>query len=133
MLGSQQRLLSSGRRLLNALCHIIVFLVLGAFMVPWHEIAGHGLAGVLCGGTITKFHVFGLQLVPDFRWTGPVGGLGVCNVTGISEWAMHFNHMAGSMSTFIVAAIAVFILWKFRPRGLKLTATLALPSGLLTL
>ena len=126
MLSSQQRLLSSGRRLINALCHILVFFVLSAFMVPWHEIAGHGLAGVLCGGTITKFHVFGLQFVPDFRWIGLVGGLGVCKVTGISEWAMNFNRMAGSMSTFIVAVIAVFILWKFRPQGLKLTATLAI-------
>lgn len=117
---------SLGKRLFNVLCHVLVFLALGTLPIPWHEIVGHGLAGVLCGGKITRFHVYGLQFVPDFRWTGPIGGLGICDFTAISQRAQHFNDIAGSMSTFIVAVVAVFILWRYRPWGLKLTATLAL-------
>jgi hypothetical protein len=48
---------SLGRRLFSALCHILVFLGLGVLVIPWHEIVGHGLTGVLCGGKIVKFHV----------------------------------------------------------------------------
>ena len=33
----------------------------------WHEIVGHGLVGVLCGGTITRVEVLGFEWYPSFR------------------------------------------------------------------
>ena len=107
--------------------HLAVALALCTLPIPWHEIVGHGFVGVLCGGRVTRFQLFGLQLLPNFAWVGIQEGLGVCDHTGIgSRWCVHLTDLAGSMSTFIVAALAAYLLWRFRPRGLKFTALLSL-------
>lgn len=73
-----------------------------ALPIPWHEIAGHGVVGVLCGGMVTRFQLFGLQFVPDFRWTGTREGLGICDHSGVrSQWCAHLTDLAGSVSTFM--------------------------------
>jgi hypothetical protein len=41
-------------KFVTALKHAAVIAVLFALPKPWHEIAGHGLVGVLCGGRITR-------------------------------------------------------------------------------
>ena len=107
--------------------HTAVIVFLCTLAIPWHEIAGHGLVGVLCGGKVSKFQIYGLQFLPDLRWTGTGEGLGVCDHSGIqSEFCNQLTTLAGSMSTFVVAAIAVFLLLKFRPRGLKFTVLICL-------
>ena len=106
--------------------HLAVVLALCALPIPWHEIVGHGLVGVLCGGRVTRFQLFGFELFPNFAWVGIREGLGVCDHTGIAgRWCMHVTDLAGSMSTFVVATLAAYLLWRFRPRGLKFTALLA--------
>lgn len=111
----------------NVVRHAAVVAVLCALPIPWHEIAGHGFVGLLCGGKVARFQLFGLQFIPDYRWTGTREGLGICDDIGIrSRPCAHLTDLAGSMSTFVVAAIAVFVLWKFRPRGVKFTALICL-------
>jgi len=107
--------------------HTTVIVFLCTLAIPWHEIAGHGLVGVLCGGKVSKFQIYGLQFIPDFRWTGTGEGLGVCDHSGLqSVFCTQLTTLAGSMSTFVVAAIAVFLLLKYRPRGLKFTVLICL-------
>jgi hypothetical protein len=114
-------------KLVTALKHLVVIAVTFALPIPWHEIAGHGLVGVLCGGRVTRFQLFGWQLFPKCKWTGTSEGLGVCDHTGLaSPWRVHLTELAGSMSTFVVAAIAAYLLWHYRPRGVKRTALLCL-------
>ncbi|MFZ0963145.1 MAG: hypothetical protein WAO35_19955 [Terriglobia bacterium] len=116
-----------GARLVTALKHVTVIAVLFAIPIPWHEIMGHGLVGVLCGGRVTKFELFGWQLFPQLKWAGTSEGLGICDHTGIvSHWCAHLTDLAGSMSTFTVAAIAAYLLWRYRPRGVKCTALICL-------
>jgi len=111
----------------TALKHAAVIAVLFALPIPWHEIAGHGLVGVLCGGRITRFQLFGWQLFPKIKWTGISEGLGFCDHAGIvSQWGVHLTDLAGSMSTFVVAAIAAYLLWRYRPRGLIFTGLVCL-------
>lgn len=115
--------------ILDVLRHAAVVGFLCPLPILWHEIAGHGVVGVLCGGKVTRFQLFGLQFVPDFRWTGTRGGLGICDHSGIrSQWCAHLTDIAGSMSTFVVAAVAAYVLWKCRPRGLKFTALICLAA-----
>lgn len=114
-------------RVLIALRHLAIVAIISAFPIPWHEIMGHGLVGVLCGGRVTKFQLFGWQFLPEFKWTGTAEGLGVCDHIGIqSKTCMHLTELAGSMSTFLVAVVAAWMLWRFRPRGVKLTALVCL-------
>lgn len=111
----------------TALQHAAVMAVTFALPIPWHEIAGHGLVGVLCGGRVTRFQLFGWQFFPEFKWTGTREGLGVCDHTGIvTPWCAHLTDLAGSMSTFVVAAMAAYLLWRFRPRGISRTTLLCL-------
>jgi len=114
-------------KFVTALKHAAVIAVLFSLPIPWHEIAGHGLVGVLCGGRITRFELFGWQLFPKIKWAGTSEGLGVCDHTGIvSQWGVHLTDLAGSMSTFVVAVIAAYLLWRYRPRGVKFTALICL-------
>jgi hypothetical protein len=111
----------------TALKHAAVMAVTFALTIPWHEIAGHGFVGVLCGGRVTRFQLFGWQFFPKFKWTGTSEGLGVCDHAGlVSPWCVHVTDLAGSMSTFVVGATAAYLLWRYRPRGVKLTALLCL-------
>jgi hypothetical protein len=112
---------------LIALRHLAIVAIISAFPIPWHEVMGHGLVGVLCGGRVTKFQLLGWQFLPEFKWTGTAEGLGVCDHIGIqSKTCMHLTELAGSMNTFLVAAAAAWILWRFRPCGVKLTALVCL-------
>jgi hypothetical protein len=114
-------------RVFVTLRHLAVVALINALPIPWHEIMGHGLVGVICGGTVTKFQLFGWQFLPEFKWTGTAEGLGVCDHVGIqSQTCMHLTDLAGCMSTFLVAVVAAWLLWKFRPRGVKLTALVCL-------
>jgi hypothetical protein len=114
-------------RFVTALKHSVVMAVTFALPIPWHEIAGHGLVGVLCGGRVTRFQLFGWQLFPKFKWTGTREGLGECDHTGlVTPWCVHLTDLAGSISTFVVAAMAACLLWRYRPRRVKRTALLCL-------
>lgn len=86
--------------------------------VLWHELAGHGLVGVLCGGHLDRLQVLGLQLLPRFEWTGLGEGLGACDVGGIpTRWGRDLSQLAGAGSTLIAAAAALLLLRWLRPRG----------------
>src|SRR5262245_28528578 len=78
----------------------------------WHEVAGHGLAGILAGGRIEHVHVLGMRFGPSITWEGWKGQYGNCEVTGItSERGKHWMALAGSGSTWLVSVIAVALLW----------------------
>src|SRR5215470_6799677 len=84
----------------------------------WHELAGHGLVGVLAGGRIASVEVWGLQIWPAVRWRGFEGHYGECDVQDIATvTGEHLMELAGSMSTFGLAAVATAALWLWRPPG----------------
>lgn len=90
------------------------FLLLGAQVLgtACHEIVGHGLTGVLCGGTIVRVEIIGLQVYPEFAWIGWHGQYGSCSVHGISSLTRDaLMGLGGSMSTWAVSLIAIVTLW----------------------
>ncbi|RMF85891.1 MAG: hypothetical protein D6744_00600 [Planctomycetota bacterium] len=88
-----------------------------------HELLGHGLTGVLLGGRITELHVLGVDLWPRPRWVGWQGYYGWCGVEGLSSDAADaWMGLAGSASTWLVAAVASVALWLRRWRGVARVA-----------
>ncbi len=84
----------------------------------WHEVVGHGLAGVLCGGRIVGVQVLGFEWYPAIRWDGWDGNYGSCTVDGIATaTGDELMCLAGSMSTWLVSVVAIFLLWlrRWRP------------------
>lgn len=77
-----------------------------------HEIVGHGLVGLACGGRINQIIVTGVQLWPRLAWTGPQGAFGWCDVEGVSgPVCSQFWLMTGSLSTLLVAVVAILLLY----------------------
>jgi len=104
---------SVARRVLRFL---IVFILLYPFGLLTHELIGHGLPGLLFGSRPTAFHMLGLDLYPKLRWVGWQGMFGSVDGTPLpAGWRRQIVHIGGSLSTTLVAAIALFLLWK-RPR-----------------
>lgn len=95
---------------LLALCQIVG--------TAWHEVVGHGLTGVLCGGRIESVVILGVQAYPALRWEGWIGEYGNCGVDGV-EGATRGQIMSlgGSLSTWLVSVVAVALLWVRRWRG----------------
>ena len=60
---------------LLGLCH--------ATGTAWHEVMGHGLVGVLCGGEIRRVEVLTIQFYPMPAYMGWDGQFGQCSVEGI--------------------------------------------------
>ncbi len=46
----------------------------------WHELIGHGLVGVLLGGSIDSVHLFSFKVFPNFGFSGIPGGVGLENM-----------------------------------------------------
>jgi len=70
----------------------------------------------------------GLQFWPDCRWAGIDSVLAYATLGIRSQSGVHLNEVTDSMSTFIVAAAAVFVLWRFRPRSYKCQIIIHLPE-----
>lgn len=84
----------------------------------WHEVVGHGLTGVLCGGRITHVDILGVQVWPRLRWTGWPTAYGHCLVRGIpTSTGRLVMQLGGSLSTWLISAGAVTLLWARRWRG----------------
>ena len=78
----------------------------------WHELVGHGLVGIAFGGRIEGVHILGFQLYPTVKWDGWTGQYGSCDLEGIdTPYGMYWMLLGGSLSTFVVAAIATVLLW----------------------
>ncbi|MFQ5430811.1 MAG: hypothetical protein ACE5E1_10930 [Phycisphaerae bacterium] len=89
----------------------------------WHEVVGHGLVAVACGGRITGIALFGLEIYPPtFVWAGTwPPQYGSCGTDGVtSETADALVKLGGSLSTWLVSVVAVVLLcvrrWRGRPR-----------------
>ena len=98
------------RRSLTALAIAAGALALGIPIgTACHEFIGHGLVGLLCGGTVDYVEILGLKVYPNFVWVGwPFGFFfGRCNVTGLAtEQREHLMSLGGSLSTWLVAVLA---------------------------
>ena len=96
---------------------VIVVLVL-PMMIAWHEVAGHGLIGLLAGGKVTRLQVLGVQLWPELTWTGIGQGftnLGECELRDIpTATGQRLSDLAGSLSTWCVGFAACVILWLYQ-------------------
>lgn len=96
--------------LLLSLCH--------ATGTAWHEVMGHGLVGVICGGKIQSVEVFTIQLYPKLASMGWDWYFGQCGVMGIgTEAGESWMSLGGSLSTGLVSAIVIGLLWTRRWRG----------------
>lgn len=87
---------------------LLLNIVLGT---AWHEVVGHGLTGIACGGRITQVSLIGFQVWPNLRAVGAQGVFGTCDVEGIR--AGHCEQtwlLAGSLSTFAVSVCATLLL-----------------------
>jgi hypothetical protein len=93
-------------------------LLLAPLGVVWHELAGHGLIGLLCGGRITRVQCFGVQFAPSLAWTGLGEGLGAVDVVDLpTRTGENLTQLAGSLSTLLAAAAALWLLRKKRVDG----------------
>ena len=105
---------------LRLLAYAATALAVAPSGVAWHEIVGHGLAGVLCGGRVDRVQFWGLQFVPTLAWTGLGEGLGAADVSGLKNTAAEqITQLAGSVSTALAAAVALLLLRITRPRGVS--------------
>lgn len=95
--------------LLLFLCH--------ALGTAWHEVMGHGLVGVLCGGEIQCVELYTIQFYPTLATMGWDGAFGRCGVTGIeTDSGQSWMSLGGSLSTWLVSAVAIGLLWVRRWR-----------------
>lgn len=77
-----------------------------------HEVIGHGLTGILCGGQVTGFEILGFRIWPHFEYLGWDGGYGFAYVDNIpTERGEQWMHLGGSLSTWLVSVAAVGLLW----------------------
>ncbi|MCP4593106.1 MAG: hypothetical protein GY842_20415 [bacterium] len=109
----------SEMRLARAIPTYILLLALGlAVGTAWHEVVGHGLISVICGGRITGVEVLGIQLWPEPAWTGWPQRYGYCSIADIpTSTGRHLTDLAGSLSTLFVAVGATVLLWVRRWQG----------------
>src|SRR2546423_15256405 len=92
---------------------VICLLPLG---IVWHELVGHDLTGLLCGGRVTRVQCLGLQFAPRLGWTGLGEGLGAIDVVDVpTRTGENVTLLAGSVSTLLAAAAALAGLHR-RPR-----------------
>ena len=97
---------------------LLVFILLYPAGLFIHEVIGHGLPGLIFGGKAEKLHMLGMNLYPRIKWVGWQGIYGYVDGTGVAEgWRMHVIGLCGSLSTAIVAGIALYLLWKKPRRG----------------
>jgi hypothetical protein len=102
---------SSYRMISRVLVLLLLFagnIILGT---AWHEIVGHGLVGIACGGRIRQIIVTGVELWPRLSWTGPRGAFGWCDVEGVTGGVCtHLWLFTGSLSTLLLSLIAIVLL-----------------------
>lgn len=92
----------------------MVAVLAGALLVGtvWHEVVGHGLVAVVCGGRIDQVEILGLELYPRLHCLGWQHHYGSCGTAGVdSAAACALVSLGGSMSTWLVSFIAMVLLW----------------------
>ena len=120
--GQREHPMIPARWLFEVLVSFVVILIFAVpMMVAWHEVAGHGLIGILAGGKVTRLQVLGVQLWPELTWTGIGQGLtnlGVCDLRDFpTPTGQRLSDLAGSLSTWCVGFAACVILWLYQWRG----------------
>lgn len=86
----------------------ILFWPVGIFC---HEVMGHGLVGVLCGGRIGRVEILRIQIWPTVErlpWRLRYGACQTVDVTAPVGTAL--TKLAGAGSTFVIATIATALL-----------------------
>jgi hypothetical protein len=76
--------------------YAVIALAVAPSGVAWHEIVGHGLAGLLCGGRVDRVQCWGFQFVPTLEWTGLGEGLAVQRKVTLQTRAGSFEVDAAS-------------------------------------
>jgi len=88
---------------------LILSLPAGTFC---HEVIGHGIVGIICGGRITYVEILRFEVYPSFGWVAGSSFYGFCNVDGIpTERGNAAMALGGSLSTWCISAIAILLLW----------------------
>jgi hypothetical protein len=103
---------SSIRYLVIALAGLVGCVVFGTLT---HELLGHGLVGLLCGGTIEYVDLLGVRFGAGIVWVGADGVFGRCGVQGIqSQSCDQLMRLAGSMSTWLISVLALLFFTRAR-------------------
>lgn len=94
----------------------LILLVLLVISLPLgtlcHELIGHGMVGVLVGGTISGVEILGVRLWPTVGWNGWSGYYGIIGVEGVTtDFGDAVMSLGGSMSTWLVSVLACAALW----------------------
>jgi hypothetical protein len=102
---------------------VLTYVSLLALCAPvgtfWHEVMGHALVGVICGGRVREVIVLGTELYPQVGWVGWHAWFGSCYVDQLpSAAAEHVMSLAGSVSTWLVGVVATITLYIRAWRGL---------------
>lgn len=88
------------------------------FGTLWHELVGHGLVGVACGGHIDMVEILGVQVYPAFAVRDRFERYGACDVTGMrTPTGDHLTSLAGAMSTWLASVAAAVVLRLRRWQG----------------
>lgn len=100
------------RRIISRVLVLVLLIAGNIFLgTACHEIVGHGLVGVACGGRIDQIIVTGVQLWPRLEWIGPQGAFGWCDVEGVTgPICTHLWLLTGSLSTLLVSLFAIALL-----------------------
>ena len=106
---------------------VLTYVSLLALCAPvgtfWHELMGHMLVGLVCGGRVRQVIVLGTEVYPQVAWVGWHAWFGSCHVDQLpSTAAEHVVSLAGSVSTWLVSVVACVVLYVRRWRGLTRAA-----------
>lgn len=92
--------------------YVVPLLISFVVGTAWHEIMGHGLVGIVCGGHVEYVEILGVRVWPRLCWQGWPAYYGCCDVQGIpSDTGNNVMSLAGSLSTWCVAVVAAVLLW----------------------
>ena len=108
--------MGEGTKIKLALTYLVCFAICFVLSILWHELIGHGLVGILAGGHITELDLFGFSVLPEFGWSGMPASI---HIEDIATPTLHeLTVLAGPLSTWCIAVLAVILLWVRRWKGL---------------
>ncbi len=111
----------------NVLRYLLLLALSIMIGTAWHEVVGHGLTAVLCGGNVTYVETLGLRLWPTLGWVGWQCHYGYCETDIVAGgYAEHLVSLAGSVSTWGVAVVSMALLWMRPWRGWPLRVLVVL-------
>lgn len=120
-------MMSQQRKLARVLAYVGILIGVLVCAIGWHQLAGHGLAALLCGAQITEINVLGVQVYPSLDWEFRSGYFGWVHWNGsLTSQQTAFVALSDGLSTWIVSIIALPLFLRTRQWSTKRIILLAL-------